>query len=429
MATALASLGVYFGDPADFQPADNFNEGGYWEIQEQQVLNARILAALGMNYYQVDRLPSDWPELPGSTAMVGELAGLLQKKFSNQPRWGWKEPATSVLMPIYREALAGLGVTKPAYAICVRHPLSVAASQMTRQKSWSDMEEGADESLPVIERTVGLWVHYTLSSLHQSRGAARVLVSYESFLENPKPFLQALTALAPSWKPTSEQMDAAVATVKPGWSHSRYTAADLDDWPEIVGAVYRLCLELEADPTGFASGRYDTKIEEVWNEWLTQSRMIRPGVLPVGHMVLSWRGPGGPGQSLEKYHPTGGWQRVKVSCPAPAGTVVQIDPYQTPCQIWIRNAVWRMGSEEKRAVLNAGPYGMVQDLLGMKRVTVFGPAPLLTQVPPGAERAVLELEFLVKSGPSVLLDVISTVRGRVEQSRSAPPSPFTMRRS
>ena len=426
MATAYTHLGTFFGTEKDLQPSDEFNPGGYFELKDMQLLNSKALAVFGTNYYQVDRLPEDWRSVPGSSAIVSEMRTLLRSKFSGQQRWGWKEPATSVLLPLYKDAMEAEGIKKPIFPIAVRHPLSVAASQTRRQAEWGYKEAQEAEGAPAVEeRTVGLWTHYTLSSLRESKGCARQVLTYEGFLKDPRPYLSWLCDQLSDPKPTAEQMEAAVASVRPEWSHSKYSAEDLKPYSNIVIGTYDLCLRADRDPQGLTEGKYDQEIDQLWDEWITWSKMIRPILMPAGQSIFQWREPDGRHNGYaERFSPTGAWQTLRVSLNAQPGTEIYMDPYQMPCQIWIRNAVWRVGDTEKKATLNPGPNGMLQESFGTKKLTLFGPGSLIGQIPPGHGAVEFEMEMLVQTGPMILSEIISTLRGRLEQVRRAqPPRP------
>ena len=62
--------------------------------------------------------------------MVREIRTVLKKHFEGIPHWGFKEPSTTVLMPLYREAFSAEGVVAARYPIMVRHPLSVVSSNV-----------------------------------------------------------------------------------------------------------------------------------------------------------------------------------------------------------------------------------------------------------------------------------------------------------
>jgi len=428
MATAYNLLGVYFGQEKDFQPADEFNLGGYWELRDQQVLHARILTVFGTNFYQIDRLPSEWKSIPGASAMVNEIRGLLRSKFSSQQRWGWKEPSTSILIPLYQEAMEAEGIKKPIYQIAVRHPLSVAASQNRRQSDWGYKEaQGAEGTAAVEERTVGLWAQYTLSALKESKGNLRQIISYEDFLQNPKRYLQWSVSQMSDPKPTDEQMGAAIASVRPDWSHSKYTVDDLKPYSQVIMSTYDLCLRADKDPDGLTSGKYDQEIDQLWEEWVTWNKMIRPIHLPAGQSIFTWREPDGRQNGFaQRFSPTGTWQTIRIPLNAQPGTEIYIDPYQMPSQIWIRKAIWHVGDMEKKAQLGPGPNGVLEDAYGTKKLTLFGPGSLVGHIPPGHGDVEFEMEFMVVSGQVVLSEIIGTLRGRLDQVRrqGAQPSAF-----
>jgi hypothetical protein len=413
-------MGVYLGDEREFFPANENNLGGYYEIRALQELNLRGYAVFGMNFFQVDRLPSTWKDVPGSLAFMEDLRSMLRSRFAGRPNWGWKEPATTGLMPIYEELLSQEGLA-PRYAICVRHPLSVAGSQIARQKKWGlDPPEHALRGLnpPIGEHTLGLWLHYTLSGLVESRGKVRQVVSYEHFLQNPEATIHRLVKGLLAHEPTKDQIAAAIASVKPEWSHNRYTLEDLQAWPSLVARTYDVCLRAEQDSESFNAGKFDSEIDDLWGELGLMGKLVKPIQLPAGQMMLSWKQGDRPAGYAEKYSPTGAWQSLRIPVAAPAGAVIQIDPYQTPCQIWIRKAVWNFSGESRVAALKPGPNGVMEDVSGMKRLTVFGPGPLLAQMPNGTP-AEFEFEFMVQSGQIVLGTVVSMLRGGIEQAKRA----------
>ena len=422
IATAYSAMGVHFGDEKDFQPADEFNLGGYWEVRDMQSLNAKILASFGTSYYQVDRIPDDWQSFPGVNAIVSEIRSLLRGKFSSQKHWGWKEPATSVLLPLYKEALSAEGIQHPIYAIAVRHPLSVAASQTKRQSPYSQ-DVSAEDSLHVEERTVGLWMNYTLASLKEAIGSARQIINYERFLQTPKTYLEWSAQHMADPRPSSGQISDGAATIKPEWSHSNYGHEDLKPYSEIVTNTYDVCLRADKDPDGFSSGSFDKEIDQLWNEWMTWSKMVRPIFLPAGQMIFRWQeATGQQNGHAEKFSPTSQWQSVNVVLNAQPGSEIHIDPYQMPSQIWIRKAVWRVGQSERKAMLVAGQNGILEDVFGVKKLTLFGPGSLVGQIPPGQGDVEFEMEFRIQSGQVVLSEIISQLRGRLDQARRGAPS-------
>src|SRR6185436_18443779 len=124
VAAAINHLGVFLGREEEFQPAAEQNPGGFWELRDMQKVNAGALIALGMDYFRARPLPVDWITRPGLEDFVEGLRKLLVSKFEGHDTWGWKEPASTILMPLYQEALTREGVENYSAIICVRHTLS-----------------------------------------------------------------------------------------------------------------------------------------------------------------------------------------------------------------------------------------------------------------------------------------------------------------
>src|SRR5579885_2490187 len=166
LASVLVQLGVYFGREQDLYGANEFNPGGHFELTDMHDLHARILDSFGIQFYSGRRLPDDWQTWPAAQMMVGGLANLLTKHFAGQKLWGWKEPWGSVLVPLYREALARH--PEPIrFAITVRNPLSVLSSMRVRSKLPGKKDEGSDPNshADIDIRTMGSWVYFTLATL------------------------------------------------------------------------------------------------------------------------------------------------------------------------------------------------------------------------------------------------------------------------
>lgn len=420
VATAVAKLGAYLGDESDFCPPNESNPGGYREIREFQALNLQAYALFGMNFYEVNRMPATWRAIPGADRYMEAVRNLLQKKFEGKSKWGWKEPTVTGLLPVFKELLHE-EKTSARYAICLRHPLAVAASRIARAAEFGHGEKDRglkDMEPPVGESTVGLWLHYTLTALKETQGASRLVVSYEDMVQNPALTIGNITKYLLIWEPRDAEIKESIASVKPEWNHHKYSLEDLEEWPSIVRRTYELSLRAHHDPDGLNHGKFDAEIDALWEEQGQMAQMIQPIALPAGQMIFSWRDGAQPGHHALKYSPTGTWQTLRCVVPAPPGAIIQIDPYQTPCQIWIRKAVWNTEGEQKAAALNPGPNGVIENL-GLLRLTVFGPGPILTRALAKSGHAEFEIEFMVQSNSTVLSNVVAMLRGRLEQARRA----------
>ena len=404
LADCLAKLGVSQG-----------GSEASGRIKELDVLNERIFSLLGISFHQPNILPDSWREVPGSDRFAPDVATILGSYFDGKDLFALNDPAITGLLPIYKDVLAS---SQPRYAICLRHPLSVAASGIefeTRAKAPSDLK---NMEPPIGEHLVGLWVHYTLTALKETQGQVRQVVSYENLVSDPKKTLSEIASnLLPNEPPTSK-IEEASALIDGNCCHHRHSAEELSGWPEIVSRTYDLACRSAQDTEGLNAGKFDAEIDTLWKELCLSEKMVQPIQLPAGQLIFSWRDGNQPGHFALKYSPTGSWQTLRCTVSAPPSSVIQIDPYQTPCQIWIRRAVWRVENEEKTAALQPGPNGFMENL-GLLRLTVFGPGPLLTRTPAKPGEAEFEIELMVQSNPIVLSNVAGILRGGLEQARRA----------
>ncbi len=401
VATCFKELGYYFGDEAEFFPADDFNPGGYQEIKDLMNLNRKILGTLGMQHFRIEEIPADWREIPGVMSQIDSIEAMLKSKLGGRIRWGWKEPQTSVLMPLYKQVFEANQVD-PFYVICVRNPLAVCASQRTHSP------------LPHIgERVIGLWLHYTLSSLRETQGKRRLVIHYESFLQDPILFLSRASAFLETDAINETQLEAAAGKVRPEWQHNRPDEAELKGWPELVKDVYDLAKQCSQDPEGLLAGTYDQAVEAQWRRWRQMREMVKSSAIPTGRIISTWAELGRTRSREEGLVPTGSWQTVKVPIEAPPGSIVRLDPYQTPCLLWIRRAVLNGPAASVPADLRPGRSGMLGPVEGMRRLVIWGPEPMLLQLPTNNVYE-LEIEILIQSNANALAEVITVLKGNLE---------------
>ena len=401
VATCFSKLGYYFGGDDELFPADDFNPGGYFEIKDLMNLNRRILGIFGMQHFRIEEIPDHWAEIPGTLDAVTEISNLLKKKLGGQEKWGWKEPQTTVLLPLYREVFRTLDVD-PLYVICVRNPLDVCASQRTHSP------------LPHLgERVVGLWVHYTLSALRESKGAKRTVFLYEQLLEDPSSSIDAAVAMLDGDRPSPDAIEIACDAVRPEWRHNHNGFEGLSEWPELVRETYAMARTCAEDGEGFRNGRYDHSIEGLWRRWRQTREMVRTNALPTGRVITTWQQAGKPMKAEITVVPTVGWQTIRVPISALPGTQIHVDPYQTPCLFWIRKAVVVGDSNSWPADLKPGRTGMLSPVNGLKRLVIWGPDPMILQLP--SERVTeLEMEIFIQSNTNALVEVVNVLRTNLE---------------
>jgi hypothetical protein len=173
----------------------------------------------------------------------------------------------------------------------------------------------------------------------------------------------------------------------------------LENWPLLIFKTYDFCLRADEDPEGFRAGKYDDEIEAMWTQWMHMRRMISSPTLPPSQMLFKWGG----GEHVHRFSPSGAWQTLRAEF-SPIGSVV-VEPYHAPCRVWFRRATWKTASGDVAAQLVAGPGGVMEEMGGVKRLSVLGPQSLQMDVPPGANT--LELEVFLQSNEVVLAAMIA----------------------
>ena len=425
VAGTLVKLGLYMGSEQALFPADEFNPDGHWELRDMMTLHERLLMAFRMNYYAATWLPPNWQDMPFLGAMTQEIKALLSKNFTGQTRWGWKEPATSMLLPLYKRALQEEG-TQGRYLFVVRHPRSVLASMIKRFAA--DGNQGAlskgEGFSEFEERMLGMILSYMLSSLKETQGCPRQILIYERYLQDPRTYLQRIATDLLPWNPTPEQMDAAVALVKPQLSHSKFQPGeDTQGWPSLLVRTYDLCLRADLDNAGLNSGAFDKEVDELWDEWMLTREMIQPVQRDPAEAKFSWLSASGlPTVHHSLFSPTGHMQTLRAQIDAPPNTRIEIDAYPEPCRLWIKKASWRIQGQERSAPLKGGDGGVLEEMPTMKRLALFGRNALITTTPSDPGPYEFELEFFMQSGQIALASIIAMLGNRIDQEmRAATP--------
>ncbi|EJO95119.1 hypothetical protein A471_03555 [Ectopseudomonas mendocina DLHK] len=239
---ALEVLGVELGD--NLMPAaENNNEKGFFEDLDIHHFNTRLLAELGTAW---DRLGDIDPALmlaSGLEAWRKEARQILHDKLSGTTLFAFKDPQTCLLLPFWQTVLAELSI-EPYYLICLRDPLSVAASLQKRDGMAS-------------MRSQLLWAQYQLSALRYSEGTRRILIDYDALMDQPA---QQLARIAEAFKLTLPAADAPRMTefahdfLSQGLRHAQHNADQLANREQVlqpVANLYQLMRQIAADRLDF----------------------------------------------------------------------------------------------------------------------------------------------------------------------------------
>ena len=100
---ALNILGVYLGGPERMiEPLDD-NPKGFWEHEGVLNIHDNILSTFSSSWSSIVPLPDGWLESPSIIEQKKNLAAVLLNDFQNIQRWGWKDPRTCLMLPLWNE--------------------------------------------------------------------------------------------------------------------------------------------------------------------------------------------------------------------------------------------------------------------------------------------------------------------------------------
>lgn len=164
----LQKLGLRLDD--DLIPGDANNEPGYFESRKIIELNDEILRILAATWDTPLSLllPEGWTSDTRLLPAKGILRDLIIDKVLNaRDLWGFKDPRTAILLPLYEEVFADCGV-RPRYILCIRDPRAVSRSLEKR----NDFPRLFSELL---------WLEYVMTPVQILRDRIRTIVSYEKW--------------------------------------------------------------------------------------------------------------------------------------------------------------------------------------------------------------------------------------------------------
>jgi hypothetical protein len=156
-------------------------EKGHWERREVASFHDRILRLLDRDYYSLQHshaLAPGWWTDPRVREIRNDLLTWLRHRMGHSPLFGFKDPRTCRMMPMWKEILAELGM-EPRYVFCIRDPRQVGRS-ITRRDRFSD-----DDS-------EYRWMIYNAHAVAAIERAPVCIVSYEDWFVDPASILARL---------------------------------------------------------------------------------------------------------------------------------------------------------------------------------------------------------------------------------------------
>ncbi|MHB1947471.1 MAG: sulfotransferase family protein [Gammaproteobacteria bacterium] len=167
----LKALGVNLGDQL-VPPGKKWNATGYWEDNDIVFrVNKKILHAIFDTWESIKIIqPAEFETTPIKEIRASAI-NLIKQRLSSSEQWGFKDPRTVRLLPFWRSVFAELNVNDN-YLIALRNPLASAHS--LHNLTGIDMEKG-----------LLLWLAHLIPAIDETRGKKRMVVNYNSMLENP----------------------------------------------------------------------------------------------------------------------------------------------------------------------------------------------------------------------------------------------------
>jgi len=267
VARAINLLGVSLGNPEHLIGGDiDINPKGYWEYREINEIHDNILRTLSRTWNDISPMPNHWVESPEIATYKEQLTELIKVEFVNKPLWGFKEPRTCLLMPLWNGILNDLGV-ETNYVIVIRNPIDVANSLNKRD------ELSLNESLL-------LWQQHTLLSLTNTRGYKRVILHYDDMLRDWESALKKVSqSLSIPWPDDERKLEEEMQSfLDPNLRHSTSSLNDLQDLKtsSSIKRTYSLCLKAEENPDYLSSEEFAQKTEDMLQDFLMFSEILPP---------------------------------------------------------------------------------------------------------------------------------------------------------
>lgn len=173
LARLLAHAGVALG-PRIMTTAGADNAQGYWEHAEIFAAQESLLDdVLDRTWYGPKGclpLPQRWWEAPEVADCREKLVHILERELADHAGlWGFKDPRTARLLPLWRQVFDRIGVA-PLYILAVRQPAAVAASLEKR----NGMSPARGQLL---------WLQHNLAAVEESGDDLAAVIDYDSWFE------------------------------------------------------------------------------------------------------------------------------------------------------------------------------------------------------------------------------------------------------
>jgi hypothetical protein len=259
---ALQFLGVHLGDLHDFIPPDHTNPDGFWENKHIVGIQQLVFQKLGWSWDGTNLLPPDWKSRSELVMLRDQLKQYISENFAHKPLWGWKDPRTCSLLPIWRELLQELKITV-SYVIVIRNPLDVANSLYRCNPRIS------------LDNALHIWTFRTLSSLYWTETNQRVVVHYDQMIEDWKGTLKQVANRSNVPWPKSEKLLKAEMSrfIKPHHRHSNTgenALIESEHVPTLTIRTYQLCMSAVSSPELLTNKLLHQHVKQLFQQYTGQ---------------------------------------------------------------------------------------------------------------------------------------------------------------
>lgn len=258
-------FGAYLGESDDLLSPAIDNPEGFWERRDVVDFNERLLNKFNLRWDAVCPLPYKWDLLEEVKPFRDELTDLILKKFSGHHLWAWKDPRTSIVLPLWKRVLNDLDVGLLCVFV-VRNPLDVAVSLEKRN------------GFP-HQKTYCLWLNFILSSLNSVADTTTVYISYDKLLSSWESELSRCAEQFKMPSDISKYRDEINKFLKASLRHSYSGIDDLKMYgtPYPVIELYETLLEV-ANGADISEVRFQSIINRISKDFHIYSDLFRDNI-------------------------------------------------------------------------------------------------------------------------------------------------------
>jgi hypothetical protein len=191
----LNTFGVALSD--DLMEPTEHNARGYFESREIFRLHDEIFATIGMTWRTsslVIPLAKNWWRAAPVQSLKAELSNIVQRELERHDGpWGFKDPRTSRLLPLWLELVEELGLD-PRFVLATRNPNDVAKSLFLR------------DQIDPIDAEI-LWLEHNADAVLSLRSRIDAIVDYSRWMSDPvEQARYMLERLHLDWQGTPEEI-------------------------------------------------------------------------------------------------------------------------------------------------------------------------------------------------------------------------------